>query len=465
MSATSSTHRRPAGILILMSDEHRADVMGYAGNAIVRTPCIDRLAAGGTVFTSAYTPSPICVPMRQCFATGQLPSTCGVRCYGEDLPAGAVTFAGQLSAHGWMSTACGKLHHMGAEQMHGWRRRIGMDHMVADRYVSGLVPGTIPPEPTGGPGDWRGRKWSDAKEIRRAGIGRGPHTHVWDDYATQGFRNVVEEYFLDAHYDHEERHRPHLLYLGLNNPHYPYLADEPRFSWYLNRVQPYLDQQPFPHPWLGKAPFSDGPIAVGTQGVVSEREVRRATAAYYANCEYVDDCYARALDALAAVGQDMDDWLVIVTADHGEMLGEHAIWEKQKFFEGSVRVPLVLRWPRRWPRPQRIDRNVSLCDIFATLCDVAGVPVPPGRDSRSLVPLLDGTATAWDDEVISEFGREHLMIKQGALKYQWYGAQLPEVLFDLASDPGESRNAIDDPAYAAVVASFRQRRKGFRQGS
>lgn len=152
------------------------------------------------------------------------------------------------------------------------------------------------------------------------------------------------------------------------------------------------------------------------------------------------------------------------------MLGEHGIWEKQKFYEASARVPLIIRWPKGFDGGRMIEENVNLCDLFATLCDLTEIPAPDGLDSRSLVPLLQDQDFDWDNETISQFGDMNLMIKRDHLKYQYYGVSSrrrppsaqgdgggSEVLFDLESDPGEMTNVIDDPAYADAVAAFRVR--------
>ena len=164
------------------------------------------------------------------------------------------------------------------------------------------------------------------------------------------------------------------------------------------------------------------------------------------------------LDALEAAGQDLDEWIIIYTSDHGEMLGEHGIWEKQKFFEASVGVPLFIRWPAGFGSEGcTVTENVNLCDLFATLCDCTGVPVPDGLDSRSLAQLCQGNASEWTGESVSQFGGRNLMIKQGDLKYQYYGPDMPEVLFDLEKDPQERMNLIEDPAYTEVCRQFRHR--------
>jgi choline-sulfatase len=215
-------------------------------------------------------------------------------------------------------------------------------------------------------------------------------------------------------------------------------------------VQPFLDQAVFDHPFL-----SQRQVRVGTD--VTVRDMRRATAAYYGMIETIDQHYGSVLGALQHAGQDLDDWVIVYTSDHGEMLGQHGIWEKQKFFEASVRVPLIIRWPKGFPGGRVVDQNVSHCDLFATLCDLAGIPVPEGLDSRSLVPLLEGNAECWDNEAVSQFGYTNVMIKRDHLKYQWYGPEMPEVLFDLERNPEETINSIGDPAYAERVAAFRER--------
>jgi choline-sulfatase len=442
--------QRP-NVLFLMTDEHRADVTGYEGDPVVRTPVLDALARTGVAFRNAYAPSPICVPGRMCMMSGQLPKSCGCLHYGDDLPPFSMTFAKRFSQYAYATVACGKLHHMGTDQLQGWTRRIGMDDMldVAPAAIDGRV------EEAFSVARWRGQKWTEAQEIQRAGIGPSPYV-IKDAYAVEGALHFIDEYYNSVAYDRAHGHRPLMLKVSLNQPHYPYITpDAEAFGYYLNRVTPYRETEPFPHPWLGKAPNMPGGVIPGRD--VTEREIRRATAAYYAMVETADTMFGQVLDRLRYVGQDLDDWIIVYTSDHGEMLGQHAIWEKQKFFEASVRIPLLIRWPARFGA-RNVQENVSHCDLFATLCELAGLPVPEGLDSRSLVPLMQGDASGWDDEAISHFGDDFLMIKRGDLKYQSYGPAMPEVLFDLARDPGETRNLIAEPCYAEDVAAFRRRR-------
>lgn len=274
--------------------------------------------------------------------------------------------------------------------------------------------------------------------------------HVKDQQATDTACDFIDEYFNSPQYDREQLHQPLLLKVSLIQPHYPYQTSAEKFGYYLNRVTPFLDQTVSDHPFLGQRQ-----VRVGID--VNQRDMRRATAAYYGMIQTIDEHYGKVLDQLRYVGEDLDDWIIVYTSDHGEMLGEHGIWEKQKFYDGSARVPLVIRWPKGFDGGKVVDQNVNLCDLFATLCDLAGLEIPDGLDSRSLVPLLKDDGKDWSNETISQFGPHNVMIKQDHLKYQWYGKDMPEVLFDLDRDPKELTDVIDDPAYSQQVARFRKR--------
>ena len=360
-----------------MCDENRASVTGFSGNKVIRTPNLDRLAQSGVVFDNAYTPSPICIPARQCMMTGQYSKACGCNVYGDDLTPGYMTFSRWFSRYAYATVACGKLHHYGQDQMQGWTRRIGMEPEVSPRFIEGKDALSFK-ECFVSTSDV---KWTQVKEVKRASIGWGP-VRDQDDYTVDGAIRYIQRHFNDAWYDREQRKAPLLLKVSLLKPHYPYLADEELFQYYLNRVEPFIEEITFDHPAMTPHRIKAGVDA-------SEREIRRATAAYYAMVEESDRQFGRVMKALEDVGENLDDWIIIYTTDHGEMQGEHGVWEKQKFYEGSAKVPLVIRWPKCFGH-RIVHENVNLCDLFATMCEMAELPVPDGLESRSLVPLMEG---------------------------------------------------------------------------
>lgn len=437
--------KRP-NILFLMTDQHRFDLLGYAGNKVVRTPNLDKLSQRAVIFNNAYTPSPICIPARQCLMTGQLPKTCGCEVFGEDIAPNYETFARTFSRYSYATVCCGKLHHTGIDQMQGWTQRIGSDTSVSGAYIEGRIDEEFkknirPKSET---------RWSNAKEIKRAGVGRARNT-AHDEYTVQGAKQFIEDFFISPYYDKEQPQRPLLLKVSLVLPHYPYYADEDKFKYYLNRVPLYLEEEVSEHQFL-----KEKHVKVGTDA--SEREIRRCVAAYYAMVETADENLGKVIDALEEAGQDLDDWIIVFTSDHGEMLGEHGIWAKHKFYEASAKVPFMIRWPNRYNEMKIVNENVNLCDIFATLCELCDIDVPTGLDSRSLVPLMEGNTESWSNETISQYQGKYLMIKWDDLKYQYYGEDITEVLFDLKANPQESINFINDAEYEDLVAKFRERR-------
>lgn len=453
---------RPPNVLMIIDDEHRPDVLGYAGDDVVRTPTLDRLASDAVVFDNAYTPSPRCVPARQCLALGEYPRTCGVEVYGQDLPPESETFARQFTEAGYETVACGKLHHRGKDQMQGYLKRIGNHNRSADTYDRSTTY-----ESTVSDG-----KWLQAKEVARAGPGRA-RNRVGDEYAVLGAENFIEQHFLDPYYDRATPDVPLFLNLGLSQPHYPYYCEEELFEYYLNRVEPYVEDPP-EHRML-RGHWEEGYTVVPEEDV-TVRELTRATAAYYAMIETVDGYVDRILQSLEQAGEDLDEWIIIFTSDHGEMLGQHGTWEKGRYYEASAGVPLFIRWPERFDH-HRVTRNVNLVDLYATLCDLADVPVPTdepvARDSRRLTPLLRGDTDEWDrrhphDETISAEG-DSLMIKRRDEKYMWFGdgpksVEAPEVLFDLDSDPGETTNLVGSPEKSESMETFRARRRELGYG-
>ncbi len=430
-------------ILFLMSDEHRADVTGYEGNTVIRTPTLDRLAETGVVFRNAYTPSPICVPARQCLMAGQLPKTCN--CQGWiDLVPGYRTWSREFSRYAYNTVCSGKLHHLGQDQMQGWTKRIAPDAEISPNYIDARVVDEFARySPVAGSG-----KWSNQREVEEAGVKEGPYQR-FDAKAVSACLDFLKRYFEDAEYHRPQSHRPLLLKVSLLEPHYPFFTDQKRFDDYFDQV-PIFREEPCDHPVLSLS-------QQGKPVHVSEDAIRRATAAYYGRVDQIDVYFSQVIDTLTALGQNLDDWIIIYTSDHGEMLGQHGIWEKTRFYEASVRVPLIIRWPAMFSGGRVLNENVNLCDIFATLCDLAEIPIPVGLDSRSLKNLLLGKEHHWGNESVSQMGQSHVMIKQDALKYQYYGKDAPEVLFDLDADPGETQNAALDPAYAEKMNAFRRR--------
>jgi choline-sulfatase len=295
-------------------------------------------------------------------------------------------------------------------------------------------------------------KWRGAHELEIAGPGLSPLA-IQDRYSVDGAVAWAQMHFGGMYKRDDLPEPPVLLLVSLQQPHFPLLADPELFRYYRDRVRARTVEEAPYHPVLGKGALPCGELVTADQ-------ILNATAAYYALVEQADREFGRVLAALETCGQNLDDWIVIATADHGEMLGEHAAWEKRKFYEGSVRIPLMIRAPGLF-EPSRRRENVNSVDLFPTLCEFGGAESPDDLDGRSLVPLLRGDVCGWTNDTFSQFESDHFMLKRGNLKYLTFGEWGPDVLFDLASDPGESTNRISEPAYVAQAADMKTRLQEF----
>jgi choline-sulfatase len=199
-------------------------------------------------------------------------------------------------------------------------------------------------------------------------------------------------------------------------------------------------------------------IGLDDQPVTAD-QVHAARRAYYGACAFVDDQVGVLLGALEQTGLG-DDTVVLLLADHGEMLGERGLWYKMSFFEPACRIPLMIAAPDRFA-PRRVAASVSLVDILPTLAEIAGDGQAPAYAAplagRSLLPHLTGQGG--HDEVFGEYLAEGavapiVMIRRGRWKFIHCPAD-PDQLYDLTADPVERVNLADDPAYADTIAAFR----------
>ena len=431
----------------------------------VQMPCIQELARNGTYFRNAYTPSPICVPARQAILSGQYPRHCGCRDWRQDIAPDVITYANWFGNHGHYTAAAGKMHFQGPDQMHGWQRRIGYDQVVP----ASAYPGFDPKEwreqghRTPGTGKW---VWDD--EVRQARYGEG-YWSRYDRYAVDGALIFLDQYFGGTDYDRITE-RPLLLQVSLVMPHFPFICGGEWFRYYLNRVEPFIEDPTDDHPC-----HAQRLVRVGKD--VTLRQLQRTWAAYCGMISEADEQFARVIDRLYHLGV-YDDFIIVFHTDHGEMLGEHGIWEKFVFFEGAVRTPLLISAPGQGWQRRVVGQNVNLLDLYPTLCDLVGIPKPPELDGQSTAALVLGKGTEDPDaETFSELycysvldgNKRHswghgqqLMIKRGRMKYVTYEMEdWPDQLFDLDVDPKERNNLATKPEYASTVSAFRQRAAEF----
>ena len=430
-------------ILLIMADQLAPHFTGAYGHPVVKTPHLERLAARGMRFDGAYCNAPLCAPSRFSFMSGQLISRIAAYDNASEFPASVPTFAHYLRAAGYRTCLSGKMHFVGPDQKHGFH----------DRVTTDIYPSDFAWTPDWEANDERIDKWyHNMQTVRESGMAHATFQTDYDDEVEFAARRWLFDRARDRA---QGETQPFCMVASFIHPHDPYVA---RPEWWDLYTDDEIDMPTLPMRPEEQDPFSrrvmDG-IEASTV-TLTDAEIRRARRAYYANVSYFDSKIGALVKTLEETGE-IDNTLIIVTADHGDMLGERGLWYKMSFFEHSARVPLVMAGPgvRHGTAPEAC----SLVDMLPTFLEVAGHEGPLAQpiDGRSLLPRARGEADT-ADEAIAEYcaemaGHPVFMIRRGALKYIHCDIDPPQ-LYDLGRDPAERTNLAEDPAYAGAAAAF-----------
>jgi len=454
-------------LLVIMTDHQRADSLGMlqparpAGGRPARmevTPNLNRLAAGAAAFTRAYTTCPLCVPARTALATGVYPTASGV-VYNDWKGATAGRFK---PLHQHLAEAGCAVGHVGVDHV---RVRPPLQKRV--RFASWTTPADharhlsrlgLDPTPPEGAEAFRRRVLEHRAGKRPAetpysstAVGRWPH-------AAEHFLDLWLARQADAFI--RTRTGRFALLVNLWSPHPPLRVPRP----YDELFDPEALELPanVGVPAAGEPPGRRRGVAAQLAAGVDEAQWRRVWAAHLGLLRLADDAVGRVLTAMDETGA-ADRTAVVFTVDHGEHLGQHAMYQKMEMYEPALRVPLLVRLPGAPPR--RVDAPVSHLDVLPTLLEALGLDVPEGLDGESLLPAVtEGRAPAGGDEraVFACYsgnpapGDVRRAVVTDRYKYVFDPADAPE-LYDLTADPLEMTNLAADPARAGVVADLHAR--------
>jgi arylsulfatase A-like enzyme len=470
----------PRNLIVIRTDSQRPDTIGAFGATVVTTPNVDWLAAEGTLFEQAYCAQPVCAPSRASVLTGLYPHAHGVAVNNIALSRDVPTIAELLRPAGYVCGHIG-LWHQGDEltPQRGFEdfwvsteEQYTLDH-ARQGYSSYhhflLSRGYVPTDP------------------HHDGMifGRTAAAHLPEEVGKPSFIAAEAIRFLQGQGGRGDA--PFLLFVNFLEPHPPYTGPldglyKPEDvslppSWYqeMERTVParYRVRQ---QEYTGRNPY------VSTN---DERGWRELVARYWGNCTLVDRYAGRILDALRELHL-WDDTVVVYTSDHGDMMGDHRLLAKGVPYEGAVHVPLIVHVPDTEAR--RISTPVSQVDLVPTLFEALAQPVPAHLQGTSLLPLLEGSASTEDAEVVIEWNgyERHAervppamrpktenpqyrlgavdvrTIRVGRWKLSVHGTDEYE-LYDLESDPHELHNAATDPASACIVETLHKRLHAWQQ--
>jgi choline-sulfatase len=415
-------------ILVFLTDDHARWAFGCYGNREVQTPNLDYLAQTGVKMVNAYTPIPVCSAARACFFTGLYPSQHGIHdwiFYMEPRPELPPeyrtvndrqwiedrTIAEMLGDAGYETALVGKWH-CGQDTMpqKGFQHWYGLKHHYPARD---------------------GEYSDNGQMLHRTGY----HTDIITDESIR---------FLNE----RETAKPFFLFVGYIGTHTPWREHPER---YVSRFR--------------EATFADIPedtayaLARNRDELPNRDHPRELRAQYYAGASHIDEGVGRVVDELEALGI-RENTLVVYTADHGIMLGQHGIWGKgngtrpHNMLDEAIRIPMIFNLPgnllSRQVRPEFVDH----CDLFSTLMDFAGVT--PEQDKalpgRSFLPILERGfgMRDWKPAQICEYGNLRMIRTPEYKLVRRYPDGYNE-LYDLQNDPRETRNLFDKPAYAQLT--------------
>ena len=433
---------RQPNILLVMADQLAPHATSTYGHPVVRTPHMDALAARGTLFEAAYANSPLCAPARFSFLSGQAITKIGAYDNASEFPASIPTLAHYMRLMGYRTCLSGKMHFVGPDQLHGFDERLTTDIYPADFAWT----------PNWDQAHERIGKWyHNMDSLHEAGQAAMTYQIEYDEEVGFMAKRRIYDYARDSD------PRPWMLVASFIHPHDPYVARPEWWDLYDH------DDIDLPAPVRGDLDPHSIRIQKGIQYDTvgaSEEHIRNARHGYYANTSYFDDWLGKLVATVEETGFG-DNTIIILTADHGDMLGERGQWFKMSMFERSARVPFIMAGPGI--PAATIGNACSHLDFLPTLLDVASgdgnawPELGSELDGRSLWHLATG-GTDEVDETTGEYCAEMtsypiFMIRRGAMKYIHCDTD-PPLLYDLSNDPDETANLAGDPAHAELAAGF-----------
>ena len=430
-------------VLLICVDEWAAPLMGAAGDSRVLTPTLNELARNGTVFTSAYSSTPTCIPARRSLMTGTFAPTHGDRVFLEREPMdpSLPTLPQTFRDAGYQAYAVGKLH------VYPQRDRIGFDDVILNeegrRHLDGV-------------------RDDYERYLEREGLSGQELTHAMGNnaYCTRPWHlperchptNWTTREMCRA-IQRRDPTRPGFWYCSYIAPHQPITPP----AEYLEMYRYIGVDDPFVGDWAER--FDDLPYALKLHaskfGPLNEDEIRLARMGYHAQCTYIDHQLRLLIGTLNEEGL-LDDTIIVFTGDHGDMLGNHHLWCKPPMFEWSARIPMIVMDTSAYGRivhGGRDDRLADIADVMPTLLDMCGIPIPSTVEGNSLAGNVRRDHTYCEHH---EDERAMRMVRKGDHKLIWYPVGNRFQLFDLARDPREMDDLSGAPAVSEIEHDLRR---------
>ena len=447
----------PPNIILIMTDQQRADSVGRLGAPWMNTPNLDRLAAEGTAFTNCFVTSPVCVGARASLFNGMYPHATGIF---SNFQPWTPNWVQWLADAGYHCVNIGKMHINPYDAPGGFHQRFVVENKDRPLFLEEHDRAFYD-------------EWDKAFFAHKK-VKPSRYTRLAED--REGFLRALgcfewtlepglhPDFFIGdtASWWLEDRkaEAPLFLQIGFPGPHPPYDPLPAYLDAYGDADIPVpsvdaaeLAAQPPMHAALRKNMIEYNVDSIAWRENPSPADLLRLRRHYAANVTMIDEKVGQIMAVLERRGY-LDDAIVIFTSDHADALGDHGHIQKWTMYDCVTRVPLIIWAPGRAPAGRVHDGLVQLMDIAPTILDYAGIAAPDRWEAVSLLPTLEPSGVPVRDVVWSELGRDHIqpwseyfvMRRDRDWKLVWYLGEEAGEMYDLRADPGETRNLWTDPA-------------------
>ncbi|MDF7824507.1 sulfatase-like hydrolase/transferase [Pontiellaceae bacterium B12227] len=475
---TQAAERRP-NVLFLMSDEHTFSLLGAAGNPLIKTPNLDRLAREGARFENCIVTTPFCSPSRASIMTGLYPHHHLVE---NNVNQNTIEFSldpqrtpateNILFEQGYKTLHWGKIHLFGDNTrskpyilqpwhcnsslkcyenwpafFESYRAQYEPERMKKLEELGLVAPFDFNPKNVNHSADIYGKP--EMRAVKQMGRLNMPVDIKREQYFGRELMLAMEKLGDD----------PWMLTCSYHPPHEPLFVPEPYYSMYDRDAIPLPDNQD------AITQDNDKDSRARRDGQkIGEAGIREFMALNYGFVTMIDDYIGEILAKLDELGL-AEDTLVIFTSDHGDMVGGHGCVGKRIMgqYDELLRVPLLMRYPGKIKAGTVISKPVSCIDLQPTILDYTGQPAPQNIDGISLRPLINNPdLPAWRDYTVSERGWEGFVnqrvFRTLEWKYEWCNdPRWKNKLFHLSNDPLEKRDLFDHPEYEGMVRELHAR--------
>lgn len=430
-------------VLFLAVDDLRPE-LGCYGHPRVQSPNLDRLAREGILFERSYCQVPVCGASRASLLTGLRPTRSRFLDYDtwaeKDAP-NTPTLPEHFKHHGYRTLSLGKVFHHLTDASRSWSEPAWR------------------PRPQGSRGNWRDYVSAENIAEAEANGGKGPPFEQADvgDEAYQDGR-IAERAIAELR-RLKQVPQPFFLAVGFLKPHLPFNAPSRYWAWYppesIQLPSNYLPPENVPLAALHNWGELRGYAQVPAQGPLPDALARTLIRGYYASVSYTDALIGKVLKVLDQLGL-RDNTIVILWGDHGWNLGDHSLWCKHCNFESALRAPLLLSAPGL-PQNQRTEALTEFVDIYPTLCELAGLPLPSHLQGASLLPLLRDPKAGGKSAVFSRWQKGD-SVRTDRYRYtEWTddgGRRSARMLYDHLEDPKETRNLAVQPEFDGLMQNL-----------